>query len=230
MKKMDSLPSIVRLLAELTVFDTLDFETFLKKLIRLLTEIIPVDSCLIYFYDRENKKLTLIASKKPHKRLIGKIEMKSGEGITGWVADHKKTVVLRKNAYKDIRFKFVRELPEDLYEAFLSVPIVDREGVVGVVNFQNKKSFNFTNQQTELIKSVVGIIAAAFENIMLSRKVNSLESRLLERKIVEKAKGLLMKEKNMNESDAYTLIREEAMKKRKSIREIAEAIVLVYGR
>lgn len=229
MKKRDSLTSVIGLLADLTVFDSVDFQTFLKKLIRLLTDIVPVDSCLIYFFDRQQKSLILVASKRSHKRLLGKISMKTGEGITGWVADHKKTVALNKNAYRDRRFKYVKELPEDMFEAFLSVPIIDREGVVGVINFQNKETYEFTKEQIQIIEDIVRIVAAGFETVVLERKVTNLESRLGERKIIEKAKGLLMKERNLSEADAYNLIRQEAMKKRKTAKEIADAVILVYS-
>src|SRR3989338_9133687 len=128
MTKVISWVEVVNLLSDLVVFDSYEFQQFLRKLIKLLTQCIPVDSCLIYFYDRHTKQLILVGSKQSHKKLLGKITLKTGEGITGWVAAHKKTVLLPKNAYRDDRFKFFKELPEDLYEAFLSVPIVDKVG------------------------------------------------------------------------------------------------------
>jgi uroporphyrinogen-III synthase len=168
-----------------------------------------------------------VIEKQSHKKLLGKITLKTGEGITGWVAAHKKTVILSKNAYRDERFKFFKELPEDLYEAFLSVPIVDKEGVVGVINFQNKKPYNFNTEQIHTVEAIVKIIASAFENVALERKVVHLETKLEERKIIEKAKGILMKQKNISEKDAYDLLQSEAMKKRKSMKDIADAVINV---
>lgn len=228
MTSQQSLISIIHLLADLVVFDSYSFDGFLKKLIKLLNHLIPVDSSLVYFYDRQAKQLILSASKKSHKNLVGKIAMKRGEGITGWVAEHRKTVVLKKLAYKDKRFKAFEELPEDRYEAFLSVPIVDKEGVVGVVNLQNKDAYNFTKEEVELVETIVKIIASAFESVFLQRQVDNLQAKLSERKIVEKAKGLLMKKDKLTEKKAYDIIRLEAMKKRKTMKEIADAIILIY--
>lgn len=228
MHKHESWVKIINLLSDLVVFDSYDFEQFLKKLIKLILNIVPVDSCLIYFYDREEKKLILIASKKPHAKLMGKLTMKKGEGITGWVAAHEKAVILKKQAYKDARFKNFEELPEDTFEAFMSVPIIDKEGIVGVMNLQNKKEYDFSKDQVHAIEAIVKIVASAFEKIILQRKVGRLEDKLEERITIEKAKGLLMKQKKMSEHAAYELIRQEAMKKRKSMKEIAEAILLVY--
>lgn len=229
MLSAESFTNLLSMLSNLVVFRSHDFEQFLKKLIKIIIKVIPVDSCFIYFYDREKKELILVASKKTHKKQIGNISLKRGEGITGWVAAHKKTVVLEKNAYKDERFKFFKELPEDKFEAFMSVPIIDRDGVVGVVNLQNKKPYKFTKDQITIIEAIVYMIASAFESVLLTRRVGSLELKLEERKIIERAKGILMEKRRMSESQAFALMRRDAMKHRKSLKEIAEAILLVWG-
>lgn len=223
-----SLFQIIHLLSDIMVFQSYEFDKFLKKLIKLIITIVPVDSCLIYFFDREKKEAVLVGSKKSHQKLLGKISLKKGEGITGWVAEHQKPVVLKKAAYKDKRFKTFSELPEDTFEAFLSVPIQDRTGTIGVVNLQHKQPYAFTQSQIKSIEAVGKIIASAFEKVNLERKVDNLEQKLEERKVIEKAKGTLMDKKGLSEKDAYALIRKEAMKKRKTMREIADAVLLVY--
>src|SRR5579864_9822182 len=85
---------VIHLLSELVVFKQFDFHEFLERFIKIMLKIIPVDSCLIYFYDREKKQAVLIASKISHDKELGKIIMSEGEGITGWVAQHKQTVAI----------------------------------------------------------------------------------------------------------------------------------------
>ena len=80
-----------------------------------------------------------------------------------------------------------------------------------------------------MLEAIVKIISSAFAQMVLQKKVGELENKLHERKLVEKAKGILMKKDGMNEQEAYTLIRQEAMKKRKPLSEIAQAILLVWG-
>ncbi len=219
--------TIIGLLSDLVVFNHYDFNEFLQKLIKVVNQVIPVDACLIYFYDRERKELILVGSKRRHDELLGHITMKKGEGITGWVVVHGKTVVLAKEAYKDPRFKFFKELPEDKFEGFLSVPIFDENGVVGVINFQSKLPYSFSNQQIQSIEAIVKIIASAFANIILERRVGQLEDKLQARQIIEEAKGILMNVRNISESEAYHYLRKEAMAKRKTMKEIAEAVILV---
>lgn len=169
-----------------------------------------------------------MASKKPHAEVIGNLIIKEGEGITNWVVAHERTVAIEEKAYKDPRFKQFKELPEDTYESFLSVPIVDRSGVVGVINIQNRDPYSFSKQQVIAIESLVKIVASAFAQVLLETKVHTLTNQLEERKIIEKAKGILMKVKNITEEEAYSFIRKEAMNKRKSLKEIADAILLIW--
>jgi uroporphyrinogen-III synthase len=218
---------IATILSDLIVFDRLSLDQFLDKIIKLINKIIDVDSCFIYLY--QNKKLTLFASKKPHKNLLGKITLKEGEGITGWVAEHKKTVTIKEKAYLDPRFKFFKELPEDRYEAFLSVPIIDKQGLVGVINLQNKKPKVFSKKEKQMIEIFASIIASGLRKVILQEKLGLLEEKLEERKIVEKAKGILMKKENLTEEEAYKKMQKEAMKKRKKLKEIAEAVILLWG-
>ncbi|MBI2327722.1 ANTAR domain-containing protein [Candidatus Curtissbacteria bacterium] len=219
---------VINLLSDLVVYNHYDFDEFLKKLIKVVIEVIPTDSCLIYFYDQDKSELILIGSKKPHKEQLGKIILRKGEGITGWVAEHKQTVAIEKEAYKDPRFKFFEDLPEDTYESFLSVPIVNQAGVVGVVNLQNRKPYKFSKIEIKTIESLVKLIASAFVKVVLKRQVDRLENQLEERKVIEKAKGLLMKYKNLDEATTYKFLRQESMNRRKSMKEVAESILLVY--
>lgn len=229
METSDKLTKIIDLLSKIIVFDKLSFDSFLKKLIKIIDEILKVDSCLIYFYDKDKNKLILVGSKKPHQKLLGKIALKKGEGITGWVAESKQPVVLEKQAYLDSRFKFFKELPEDQYEAFLSIPILDKKGVVGVINLQNKNPYYFDRKIIKTLIAIAQIIASAFRKILLENEVSFFKNKLEERKIIEKAKGILMEKEKINENQAYEKLRTEAMKKRKSIKEIAQAVILLWG-
>jgi len=160
---------------------------------------------------------------------LGKIILKEGEGITGWVAENKKTVAIKEKAYLDPRFKFFKELPEDRYEAFLSVPIIDKQGLVGVINLQNKKPKVFSKKERQMVEIFASVIASGLRKVILQEKLGFLEEKLEERKIVEKAKGILMKKESLTEEEAYKKMQKEAMKKRKKLKEIAEAIILIWG-
>src|SRR6185503_16119224 len=123
------------------------------------------DACLVYLLESTASEIVLCASQLPHRREIGTVRLKIGEGVTGWVAQHRAVVALASKAYADPRFKSFAALPEDKYEAFLSVPLISGGEVIGVVNIHHQKPRNHTAEEIALISYVAeqmgGAIAKA---------------------------------------------------------------------
>jgi uroporphyrinogen-III synthase len=205
----------------------LDLEEVLQEIVNIAEEVTGADSVLVYLVNGKVDELTLRASKNPHPDLLRKIKMKVGEGITGWVASQKQPVALAAGASKDPRFKYFRSLPEDRFEAFLSVPIISKRGVVGVINVQHKQAHNHAEMESNLLAAFGKLVGGAVENAMLVEETLALKEALELRKLVEKAKGVLMKRRNLGEDAAFKLIQKESMDTRKSLKEIAEAILLM---
>jgi len=205
---------------------SLELEKVLKSIVGIVSQITRADSCFVYVLDKSKQELVLRASKNPHANLLKRIKMKMSEGITGWVAKEKKPVVIAQDASKDTRFKYFKSLPEDRYQAFLSIPIVNKNGVVGVINVQHKKIHTYLKDEVELLVTIGRIVGGAVENARLIEESLELKDALETRKVLDKAKGILMKKLNLNEDEAYTKIRTQSMHLGKSIKEISEAITL----
>ncbi|MBI4067170.1 GAF and ANTAR domain-containing protein [Candidatus Gottesmanbacteria bacterium] len=205
---------------------SLELDELLKEIVKIATQVTHGDSCLIYILDKEKQSLILRASKNPHKDLFQRITMKLGEGITGWVAKEKRPVAISQGAAHDPRFKFFRSLPEDKFEAFLSVPIINKVGVVGVINVQHKKMHKHADMEINLLSAIGRLVGGAVENALLIEESMALKEALEIRKLIERAKGILMKRKSISEPEAYRQIQKESMDSRKSLKEIAEAIIL----
>ena len=144
-----------------------DLKELLSEIARMIIGMTRGDSCLVYLYDEKKEELVLRGSYNPHPRLLGRIKLHLGEGITGWVAEKRETVAIAENASEDPRFKFYHNLPEDHYEAFLSVPI-ERKGVlVGVVNVQHKKIHHHSMAEIALLSTIANLVGGAIENARL---------------------------------------------------------------
>ena len=169
-KSLDRASQELRILHEISqsISCNLDLDQVLKEIIDLVVDVTRCDSCLLYLVDESEPYLFLRASKNPHPRLIGRIALKVGEGITGWVAENAELVVIDKNAGKDPRFKVFNNLPEDRYDAFLSVPIiVAPDKVIGVINVQHRKSHRHTDRERTLISIIGHQVGGAIENARL---------------------------------------------------------------
>ena len=137
----------------------------LEKLVGFATSLVESDSCFVYV--REGEDLVLRASKNPHQEILNRLKLKVGEGITGWVAEHRKTVAIGLNAWKDPRFKVFSDLPEDQFESFLSVPILTRGRAVGVINLQNSKPHEYTAREIASISTIGAFVGAEIEMVRL---------------------------------------------------------------
>jgi signal transduction protein with GAF and PtsI domain len=124
----------------------------LQAVVRLVKEFTDGDSCLLYLIEED--QLVLCASSNPHPLEIGKVRLKMDEGLTGWVARERKMLAISMEAYKDPRFKTFTNLPEDTYEAFLSVPVIARNRVIGVINVQHRMPRRHPGAEMELLTTV----------------------------------------------------------------------------
>ena len=133
----------------------------LERIIEFASAVVQCDSCFVYV--REGDDLVLRASKNPHGEVVDRLKLRVGQGITGWVAEHREPVVVAQNASQDARFKAFHELPEDNYEAFLSVPILSRGRVVGVINLQHREPHSYTRRQVRLISMIGFLVGGEIE-------------------------------------------------------------------
>src|SRR3954464_7790789 len=100
----------------------------LSRVVQFVSSIVLCDSCFIYVLDED--ALVLRASKTPHPDVVDRLKLRVGQGITGWVGEHRQPVAVGEHAWEDPRFQTFNELPEDRYEAFLSVPVLSRGKLV----------------------------------------------------------------------------------------------------
>jgi signal transduction protein with GAF and PtsI domain len=200
------------------------FHEVLTRVVEFATALVKCDSCLIYVL--EGDELVLRASKNPHPDVVDRLKMRVGHGITGWVAEHRAPVAIPEKAALDPRFQFFHELPEDSYEAFLSVPLMCRGRVVGVINLQHRQHHVYRRRDVRMIETVGFLVGAEIELARLEEANSTLTEQLQTRKIVERAKGILQRDLGMNEEQAYLAIQRQSRQKRKPMKEIAEAIVL----
>lgn len=200
------------------------FHVVLGSIVDFVTTVIPCDSCFIYVL--EHDKLVLRASKNPHADLIDHLDIQLGQGITGWVAEHREPVAIASNASNDPRFVIFKNLPEDHFEAILCTPIVCATKVVGVINLQHRLSYQHTANEVRLLSTLGFLVGAEIERARLETENAQLAGRLETRKAVDRAKGILQRDLRITEDEAYRTMQRESRQRRKSMREIAEAILL----
>lgn len=196
----------------------------LARVVEFVSSVVPCDSCFVYVLEADD--LVLRASKTPHPDVVDRLTLRVGQGITGWVAEHRQPVAVDRHAFEDPRFQTFNELPEDRYEAFLSVPLLSRSKLVGVINLQHRRPHHHSRRDIQLISMIGFLVGAEIEMARLEVENSQLSERLETRKVVDRAKGILQRELGITEEEAYLTIQRQSRQRRKTKREIAEAIVL----
>jgi uroporphyrinogen-III synthase len=199
--------------------------TVLKLVVDFASAVVKSDSCFVYVIDGND--LVLRASRNPHTEVVGRLKLRMGQGITGWVAEHKKPVAISSGASQDPRFQSVQGLPEDSFEVFLSVPIVCRDKLVGVINLQHREPHTYSRQEIRLISTVGFLVGHEIELVRLEA-ANLRFSELAEaRQLVENAGAILQRNLQISAQEASSVMQRESRGRRQSMMRIAEAILIV---
>jgi signal transduction protein with GAF and PtsI domain len=196
----------------------------LAQVVEFATAVVKCDSCFLYVL--EGSELVLRASKNPHPEAVDRLKLQVGQGITGWVAAHRQPVAVSANALKDPRFQCFSELWEDSFQAFLSVPVLSRNTLVGVINLQHQRPHIHNKREIKLVSTIGFLVGAAIEMARLENQNLALSEKLETRKIIERAKGILQRDLSVSEEQAYLALQRESRQKRKPMRQIADAIVV----
>jgi uroporphyrinogen-III synthase len=196
----------------------------LSRIVAFVSAVIPCDSC--FLYTLEGEKLILRASRNPHAEEVDQLRIGVGQGVTGWVAEHREPVAISERASEDPRFAAFVNLPEDRFEAMLCVPVLCANRVVGVLNLQHRDRYVHSELELRLLATVGILVGAEIERARLETENSELTHRLETRKVVDRAKGILQRDLNFSEDEAYRSMQRESRQRRKSMREVADAILL----
>ncbi|MDE3088774.1 MAG: GAF domain-containing protein [Chloroflexota bacterium] len=200
-------------------------DQILALITRKTARVMDVDSCSIYLLDDAGEFLVLKATTGLASEAVGRARLKFGEGLTGHAAKTGKPVAA-SHASRDPHFKFLPETKESMFQSLLAVPLVARGKVIGALNVQTREGRAYSEDETELLSIIADVAAGELEKAVLYEEIGGLKEALETRKLVERAKGILMKRHAIGEQDAFTRIQHQARTSRKSMREVAEAIIL----
>ncbi|HKR84480.1 MAG TPA: ANTAR domain-containing protein [Terriglobales bacterium] len=199
----------------------------LETAVNLVAEVVPCDSCFIYVL--EGSELVLRASRNPHPGVVERLKLKIGEGIPGGTLDHQGCTMVPSGAGFDRQFGLFNKSLEDRYEAFLSVPLVRQGKLIGVINVQNRNLYEFSEREIALLSAVGHFVGAEIEIARLEKQNLELSKKLEMRTLVERAKGILQTDLRITEQEAYQKLQRQSQEMRRSMKEIAEAVLLSHS-
>lgn len=226
---MESMPFEEQIKALSKISKAIASDLYLEDILRLVVtvtaEVMGSNICSLMLVDEKKNELVIRATQSISEEYNQKPPLKIGEGVAGKVAKENKPMVI-KDVTKEKEYKHKDIAKKEGLCSLLCVPLAVKGKVIGVINCYTSTPHDFTETEIEVLTSIANQAAVAIENTELMVKSRVIQEELETRKIVERAKGILMREEQLTEEEAYLRIRKCSMDHRKTMREVAEAIIL----
>lgn len=202
-------------------------EDILKLIVTVTAEVMNSRICTLMLLDDKKQYLVIRATQSISEEYINKNPLKKGEGIVWKAADTNKPIVV-PDVLKEPDYKYKDVAEKEGLVSLLCVPMAVKNRVIGVLNCYTSKPHKFSKTEINVLTSVANQAAIAIENTELIVKTRVIQEELETRKVVEKAKGILMREEGLTEVDAFRRIQKFSMDRRKPMKEVAEAIMMMH--
>jgi diguanylate cyclase (GGDEF)-like protein len=169
----DSLIQSYRQLADVfhDILSEHSLDRLLDRIADTLAELVPHDTLSIYQADEAQTQLTPVLARDKWAEKIMNSRSDFGEGITGWAAFHREPVRTNQ-AHLDPRTKTVPGTPPDEAEALITVPLIARDFVKGVLNiYRLGEDASFSDEEFELTTRFADAAALALDNAQIRARL-----------------------------------------------------------
>jgi len=203
-------------------------EDILKLIVMVTAKVTGVDICSLWLIEEseKDKKARLKATQAIDPDYVKDRVLNLNEGVVGYVASTNRPLKV-ENVLKEPRFK-EKEMAKKLgLVSMLGVPLhVKEDKVIGVLDCFTIEPHEFSETEVSLITAVANQAAVAIENTQLMVRTKIIEEELEKRKLIDRAKEILMAKKGFSAEKAFRWIQKKSMDTRKSMKEIAEAVII----
>lgn len=207
-----------------TITSNLYLEDVLRLIVMVTAEVMNSKICSLMLIDEDKGELVVRATQSISEAYNKKPNVKIGDGIAGKAAKDGKPIQVL-DVREDPRYVNRDIAKSEKLCSLLSMPMIVKGKVIGVLNVYTSMPHKFIQNEINVLTSVANQAAVAIENAQLMVRSKIIQEELEARKIVEKAKGILMR-RGLAEEDAFRKIQKQAMSLRKTMKQIAEAIIL----
>ncbi len=200
-------------------------EDVLRLIVMVLAEVMDSKICSLMLVDEKKKELVVRATQSISADYNQKPNLKLGAGIAGRVVEESKPLSVL-DVRRDPRYRNTDIAIKEGLCSLLSVPLAVQGKIIGVLNCYTQAIHNFTATEIAIVSTVAAEAAMVIDHHGLLEKSRSIQEELETRKLVERAKDMLSRDAQISGEEAYRRMQKQSMNARKSMREIAEAVIL----
>jgi len=219
-KKIDAFSAISK-----AITSDLYIEDILKLIVTVTAQVMDSKVCSLMLLDEDKNELVIRATQSVSEAYNKKPNIKIGEGVAGTVFKQNRPMVI-PDVKKAPLYVNKEVAHKEKLCSLLSVPLSIKDRPIGVINCYTSQPHKFTEAEIKVMAAVANQAAVAIKNAELITKTKIIQEELESRKLIERAKDILMKESGLSGDEAYRKIQKQSMNTRRTMREIAEAIIL----
>jgi hypothetical protein len=183
----------------------------------------------LYRLNREEGQLDLAFWRGLQPSAIGLFEAQLTGATARWYFDLGAPTVIEREAWLDWRFHSFPEFIQNRFEAVVSVPLIDSGRLAGLANFARRAAGPLVPRDVTFLRSLSlplgALLAASGARVRLETEVEHLAQQLADRKILERAKGILQARNSWSEEEAYLHLRRSSRRRRVAMREVAREVI-----
>jgi len=197
----------------------------LQLIVSMTAEMIGSKVCSLMLLDDKGRDLKIEATQSLSDEYKSKPPVPLKQSVSGRAIQEKRPVVV-SDVTKDPQYTYPDIARKENLRSLLVVPMMVKEKPIGVLNCYTADIHTFTPEEIQLVQAVGNQAGVAIEHTRAIEKALEAQEALETRKVIERAKGILMRQQGFSEESAFRLIQRQAMDRRKSMKEVAEAVIL----
>jgi signal transduction protein with GAF and PtsI domain len=213
------------------ISEAITSETYLDDILRLIVvvtaKVMGSNICSLMLLNEQTGELEIKATQAVSEAYLKKPPVMIGVGLSG-IAAHENKPVVCWDVKEEPRYMNKDLAVKENLCSLLSMPMSIKSKVVGVINCYTSVPHEFSREEKTILATVANQAAMAIENTDLVMKAKLMEEELETRKLIERAKDILMEERDISGYEAFQAMRRKSMDTRRPIREIAEAVILAH--
>ena len=200
-------------------------DEILQLIITITAELMGSKISSLMLLDDAKQALVIKATQSLSPAYRNKPPIPVGQSISGRVVKTRQPISVL-DVTKTPGYLHAEIAAREGLKSLLSVPMMVKRQVIGVLNLYTARAHRFSQREVRLLSTIANQAAAAIENTRLLEHTVALQRSLDDRKVIERAKGLLMRQLRCAEPEAFRRLQTQSMARRKSMREIADAVIL----
>ena len=224
-----SLSAVRRMETLAAVAQAISAESYLERILQAISEMLAetMDSavCSILLVDDEKKELTVSAARCSAPDYMHRMPIRMEGSLIEFVVRQSHPIII-PNIHNEKQYRYPELARKSGLMSLLAAPLTSQGKVIGSINIYTRDQRTFSEDEVGFVKVVAGQAAIAIQNARLMSETLDMKRTLEARKMIERAKGILQHKHNLTEEEAYLRLRNESRRLRRSMRDLAEAVIL----